>query len=350
MKADTISRSVQIDEDGFILALGLRVQDPEYGRVVLDNIRRDGHRYLSTYNSETIRIESFDDPLVARQCRYIGDEWLEIELPYALKKNVSLKTLRVDSWDRFHGRTSENVSFVMSNQAQMDLFNSASSFNDDSLELGGVHYSIPSMDEVDNKVSSATYWNEHYQEWNQGTKIPGWDLDGPAKPLFSILPQIKIPKSRICVVGAGAAHDAAFLAEQGHIVTAVDFSELAIARARERYGNVQNLKFVCDDFFKFCKSHHEQFDLVFEHTFFCAIHPSRRQEVIKAWKSVLTPQGQLLAIFFVITNDEGPPFGATEWELRQRLRPDFDFLYWTRWQQSIPSREGAELVVFARIR
>jgi hypothetical protein len=43
-----------------------------------------------------------------------------------------------------------------------------------------------------------------------------------------------------------------------------------------------------------------------------------------------------------------PPFGATEWEIRERLKRSFNFLYWTRWKKSIPRRLGKELVVYAQ--
>jgi hypothetical protein len=45
--------------------------------------------------------------------------------------------------------------------------------------------------------------------------------------------------------------------------------------------------------------------------------------------------------------DEGPPFGATEWEIHELLKKDFDFLYWTRTKASVETRRHRELVVYA---
>src|SRR5690606_23315083 len=91
-----------------------------------------------------------------------------------------------------------------------------------------------------------------------------------------------------------------------------------------------------------------QFDVVFEHTFFCAVDPSLRQKVVETWSRLLRDGGHFLGIFFVMDKGERPPFGATEWEIRERLRKKFDFLYWTRWKKSLPHRLGKELVVYAQ--
>jgi hypothetical protein len=43
-----------------------------------------------------------------------------------------------------------------------------------------------------------------------------------------------------------------------------------------------------------------------------------------------------------------PPFGGTEWELRQRLKKYFHFIFWGRWQNSIDRRNGKEVLVYAQ--
>jgi hypothetical protein len=44
----------------------------------------------------------------------------------------------------------------------------------------------------------------------------------------------------------------------------------------------------------------------------------------------------------------GPPFGSSEWEIRERLKKFFDFLYWTRWKTTPEDRLGIELIVYAQ--
>jgi hypothetical protein len=45
---------------------------------------------------------------------------------------------------------------------------------------------------------------------------------------------------------------------------------------------------------------------------------------------------------------QGPPFGGSEWELKQRLKNNFKPLIWQRFKNSIKGRWGKELVIFAQ--
>jgi hypothetical protein len=47
-------------------------------------------------------------------------------------------------------------------------------------------------------------------------------------------------------------------------------------------------------------------------------------------------------------NMQGPPFGGTEWELRERLKKYFHFIFWGRSHESIQRRDGKELTVYAQ--
>ena len=91
-----------------------------------------------------------------------------------------------------------------------------------------------------------------------------------------------------------------------------------------------------------------QFDMIFEHTCYCAIDPERRAELIQTYTRLLAPDGQLMGVFFVMDKHDAPPFGGTEWELRERLRKRYQFQFWGRWQHSVPARKGRELFVLAR--
>jgi SAM-dependent methyltransferase len=155
-------------------------------------------------------------------------------------------------------------------------------------------------------------------------------------------------KSKVLVIGCGSGHDAAFFARQGHLVTGVDFSPEAIRRANELYGKIENLSFIQADAFNLPEAWTGRFDLVFEHTCYCAVDPQRRDELARAWRRVLMPQGRLLAVLFVMEKRDGPPWGGNEWEVRERLRKGFNFLYWTRWRKSIERRTATELVLFAQ--
>jgi SAM-dependent methyltransferase len=151
------------------------------------------------------------------------------------------------------------------------------------------------------------------------------------------------------ILGCGSGNDAAYFAKQGHTVTAVDFSEEAVAQAKAKYEGVEGLTFLRQDALALPESWNERFDLVFEHTFYCAISPDRRGELVRTWKRMLHGQGHLLGVFFVMEKRFGPPFGGSEWEIRERLKKDFKFLYWTRWHRSLERRKAKELVVYAQL-
>ena len=91
-----------------------------------------------------------------------------------------------------------------------------------------------------------------------------------------------------------------------------------------------------------------QFDIVIEHTFFCAIHPRQRNEVVQLWKKLLAHGGCVYAVLFTMQKRHAPPFGSSEWELRERFKKDFQVLMWNRWKHSIERREGKELFVYMR--
>ena len=162
-------------------------------------------------------------------------------------------------------------------------------------------------------------------------------------------PRLKLPKSRILLLGSGEGHDAAFFArEGGHIVTAVDFSPEAIRRSKALYGHLSNLTFLQQDVFSLPSTFDHNFDVIVEHTCYCAIPPTKRAQLAKIWSRLLAPQGLIMGIFFTMDKHQGPPFGSTEWEIRERLRKNFRFLLWTRWDKSIESRKNLETFVLAQ--
>jgi hypothetical protein len=110
---------------------------------------------------------------------------------------------------------------------------------------------------------------------------------------------------------------------------------------------MSNLQFLQADVFKLGPEHDKAYDLIFEHTLYCAIDPVRRSELVKNWWKWLAQNGTFLGVFFTMTKPAGPPFGASEWEIRERLRRHYRFLFWARWRKSIPSRQGKELFVYA---
>lgn len=334
-------RYLSIDEEGYILLGDLRASDTDFGAEILQKMHyTDTRAFQSTYRGQDYIIEAFDQPYVAHA---IDLNKQLITLCYGVVQSFDLEKLQVDQWDRFHGYTKSKIPFVLNRKAQAMLFEQCSEFDDDSITVGDKQIPITnywSQPEEQNLESS--FWEDLYKK-----DQTGWEMNQPSPVFVDMLPRLKMPRSRILVLGCGSAQDAAYFAREGHRVTAVDFSPTAIKKAKAQFGHIENLTFQIADAFALPASFRGSFDMIVEHTFYCAIDPNRRDELIKTWRQCLTDQGQVIGVFFAMERKFAPPFGGTEWELRQRLKDHFQFLFWGRWHQSIDGRYGKELFVLA---
>lgn len=350
MKFDQINKFIKIDEEGFFVFSEQQLKDPEEGKPLLENLHRLENEAIATkLNDVTAIVEAFDQPIVVQQvdCSDDKTKW-ELIAHYGVKIPFNLNRLSIDEWDRFLGRTEKDIPFVLSRKAQNEFFNLVDEFDDDGFTVNGTYYTLPywlttAQDKDYTQVDKSEFWTEAYTE----SETPGWEMNEPNAALVHTLPQLKLTRSRIAVLGCGSGNDAAHWAEQGHLVTAFDFSPEAIKRAQEKYGHIKNLDFVQQDVFQLDEKYTEQFDIVFEHTLYCAIQPQKRPELVKVWKKLLQPEGHLLGIFFTMDRPTGPPFGGSEWEIDRRIENTFNPLFWTRWQTSMGGRQGKELVVYA---
>lgn len=338
-----MDRYLPIDEEGYFVFDGRRVTEEEIGRELLENLKSSEGAAVTSMKDIPAFVEYFDAPLIARHVHDCAGGRCTMDLAYGLRMPFALASLCVDEWDRFHGVNELGVPFVFSRQAQYEFFNFLDEFDDDSVTVAGVRYPVAPWLGISQPGSGENFWTDIYQN-----QTPPWDLGRETPVLPEVLPQLKLNKCRVLILGCGNGHDAAFFARAGHVVTAVDFSAEAVAQAQANYGTLDGLTILQADAFHLPASMHGSFDLIFEHTFYCALSPDRRNDVLDVWKRALTPRGDLLGVFFVHEKRSGPPFGGSEWEVRQRLKNDFDFLFWTRWRNSIERRKAKELIVFAR--
>ena len=159
-------------------------------------------------------------------------------------------------------------------------------------------------------------------------EIP-WDLGQAHNELLTRLehdPTLGLERIGSALVpGCGSGYDAAALADNGWDVTALDFAGSAQQLVEEKLDG--RGRFVLADLFKYQAD--EPFDLVLDHTCFCAIPPQRRAEFGKVMDRVIRPGGLFISIVFPDgkpMEHGGPPHGMTVHDLTSSLGDPFQLL------------------------
>jgi methyl halide transferase len=226
---------------------------------------------------------------------------------------------------------------------------------------------------------SQDFWESRYQAgdmpWEKGAPSPGLVDFLAAHP--------EVARGTVCVPGCGTGHDARAWARAGFPVFGYDIAPSAIHLATRQAqldcatgvrpspgaatsassGNSRcsavlggsepaapgdgrtPAHFQVADFLQDTPPF--LFDWVFEHTLFCAIQPQERDDYVRALLRWLKPDGQYLAVNYLIPDRDGPPFGTTRDELWQRFSSHFELLQeWV--PRSYPNRTGLELMLWWR--
>jgi len=186
----------------------------------------------------------------------------------------------------------------------------------------------------------ANYWNSRYQSNNIA-----WDLGIVSPPMKKYIDQLENNELRILIPGAGNAHEAIYLLENGFKnITVVDFAEEPLKRLNSELENRNINKdyyhLIQDDFFY----HKGVYDLQLEQTFFCAINPTFREKYVEHTHHLLGKNGKIVGLLFNREFPfEGPPFGGDEKEYRKLFENDFDIKLMKEAYNSIEPRKASEL-------
>ena len=184
---------------------------------------------------------------------------------------------------------------------------------------------------------SKEFWDSRYTEGNTG-----WDI-GYASPALVEYVLSTIPhETKILIPGAGRAYESEALFRKGYMnVHNLDISEHAMNEFLNRVEGFPKEQYLIGDFFQL----DEQFDLVLEQTFFCAIDPSLRREYVNHMHRILNPGGKIAGVMFEMDKPEGPPFGGDRTEYIELFESMFDVLHMEPCRNSIEPRAGRELFV-----
>jgi cyclopropane fatty-acyl-phospholipid synthase-like methyltransferase len=189
---------------------------------------------------------------------------------------------------------------------------------------------------------SRDFWENRYQTgdmpWEKGAPSPGLVDFLAAHP--------NLTRVTVCVPGCGSGHDVREFAKAGFATFGFDIAPSAIRHAEEKtkaaglVAHFQAADFLHED-------PPQKFDWLFEHTLFCAIKPEERDDYVRAALRWLKPDGQYLAVNYLIPDKEGPPFGTTREEVWRRFSPHFELIE-ELVPRSYPNRTGLELLLWWR--
>jgi SAM-dependent methyltransferase len=169
---------------------------------------------------------------------------------------------------------------------------------------------------------SPAFWDERFDK-----QFTPWDRGAVPAALRSFVAQSPQPLTvagrppAVLLPGCGSAYELALMLDAGWEATAIDFSPVAVARAKALAGRHAG-HIVQADFFAYVPS--KPLDLVYEQAFLCALPRARWPEVAERWAQLLAPGGLLAGYFFFDDVPKGPPFGIARAQLDALLAPHFD--------------------------
>ena len=184
----------------------------------------------------------------------------------------------------------------------------------------------------------ASYWEQRYS-----AKDTGWDLGCISTPLKTYVDGLTDFSKKILIPGAGNGHEAIYLHHKGfRHVYVLDWSSSALSHVQQECQDFPEDHLICSDFFQ----HQQQYDLILEQTFFCALTPDLRPKYAAHMASLLKPKGRLVGLLFdAPLNNDVPPFGGTKQEYIAYFRPYFALETFEPAYNSIPQRAGRELFI-----
>jgi len=185
---------------------------------------------------------------------------------------------------------------------------------------------------------NSQFWNDLYEK-----KDTGWDIGYASPALMHYIEKITDKTVSILIPGAGNSHEGEYLFSKGYKnITLLDCSPIAKENFLKRIPSFPEDQFIVGDFFE----HKQQYEVVMEQTFFCALHPSLRKQYAQKMDELITDEGILVGLLFDDRlNEEHPPFGGTKEEYEDYFAPYFSDISISKCYNSIPQRDGRELFI-----
>jgi SAM-dependent methyltransferase len=182
------------------------------------------------------------------------------------------------------------------------------------------------------------FWDERFEK-----RFTPWDRGGAPAALRRFVHDFAKPEAprplTALAPGAGSAYELTLMCEAGWDATAIDFSPVAVARAKALAGPWAE-RVIEADFFSYQPP--RPLDVIIEQAFLCALPRARWLEVAQRWAQLLAPGGLLAGYFYFDDAAKGPPFGIARAQLDALLAPGFDCIADEAVEDSIPVFLGKE--------
>lgn len=169
----------------------------------------------------------------------------------------------------------------------------------------------------DSENRSEMDWDQRFRDdttpWERGSLHPAFRAWLEAGVIH--------PDRSLYIPGCGRSPEVADAARAGVSVTASDLSPTAMDWQKAQLDAASlSATLVCDDGLTWRPD--VPFDVIYEQTFLCAIHPDRRVEYERMVHEALKPQGRLLVLFMQKAELGGPPYGCSPTAMRQLFPAD----------------------------
>jgi trans-aconitate methyltransferase len=177
------------------------------------------------------------------------------------------------------------------------------------------------------------FWDERFDK-----QFTPWDRGAAPAELRAFVAAAPAPMSAL-VPGCGSAYELALMLDAGWDATAIDFSPVAVARAKRLAGQWAG-HILQADFFDYTPP--RPLDLVYEQAFLCALPRAHWADVAQRWAALLASGGLLAGYFFFDDAAKGPPFGIARARLDELVAPHFELVVDEAVPDSIPVFSGKE--------
>jgi len=140
-------------------------------------------------------------------------------------------------------------------------------------------------------INTANYWELRYQQDDTG-----WDMKKISPPLKAYIDQLDSKELKILIPGAGNAYEAEYMFNKGFKnVYVIDIAQSPLNSLQKRVPDFPEHQLLHLNFFDV----KQQFDLIIEQTFFCALPPNKRANYAQKMHQLLKPKGVLAGLFLI---------------------------------------------------